>query len=75
MPGLCVVSVYEPLLVHRVGFWRWMVHQLCNTTPAYVPTWRACSVRKRPDGLVDFSFVEKPVDCMSCLVEEARRTR
>lgn len=67
------MRVVTRLVVHRAG-----VHSLywplCNSPRVYDVTNRACVYVVNENGVFDVEFTDEPVDCMSCLVEEARRT-
>lgn len=62
------------MIVHRVVRYRYASADvpLCWTSSAYLPTQLACTVGEPGRTLV--TLVDSVVDCMTCLVEEARRT-
>lgn len=62
------------LVVHRAGAARYVHRPLCDTRMIYQVTDLACTYVEHESGRVDVAYVDAPVDCMSCLVEEARRT-
>lgn len=59
-------------VVHRVGHFRMVQRALCQAELPYRPTDLACTVVEHADGPIDFNYVDSPVDCMACLVREAR---
>lgn len=67
------MRVVTTLVVHRAGVYAWYL-PLCETPTVYQVTNRACTYITYENGKFDIAFVDAPVDCMSCLVEEARRT-
>lgn len=66
------MRVMTALAVHRVGSHRSVLRLLCLTPPIYEVTNKACTYVEYDNGWVDVVFVDLVVDCMSCLVEEAR---
>jgi hypothetical protein len=66
------VRVVTTLVVHRVAEHLLVRRPLCDTPPIYGVTSRTCTYVEHVDGRVDVTFVDLPVDCMSCLVAEAR---
>lgn len=62
----------QPLMVHRVSMYKSVRRPLCFTPPIYRITRLSCTYVEHDDGRIDVSYVDSPVDCMACLVEESR---
>ncbi len=65
-------TVVMALVVHRVGAYESVHRPLCQTPSIYQVTRRACTYVEHEDGRIDVVYVDAMVDCMSCLIEEAR---
>lgn len=62
------------MIVHRIGIYRGVHRALCYSSPSHTPTTLTCSTDTHRE-IHHYLPNHAVVDCMTCLVVEARKSR